>query len=289
MPSDERILVCGGGLLGGAIASRLATRHAVRVVDRDVRLASLQVPRVEFRVGDLTSPKWLCSGASDPVPTVCVYAAGALAGAFRTDPLKAGQRALDAFDGFLNFSVSCSPMPHIVLCSSLAVYGMQSRGATEQTPIAPVSHYGRNKAAMESMLARVAEVAGFSYAVLRFCGLVGPVLHPGGGWMQQLLASTISTAGQPPEALAGHEYLHVQDAAQAVELVVRTRGTGVLNVGSGVVPSGAELQAALSGVPSAAESSPGKGMDLTRIRTEFGYRPELDTLPKILDRITGSS
>lgn len=265
MSSSERVLVCGGGLLGGAVAGRLAVGHFVVVVDRLPELAALQAPEVEFRVGDLADAARLRDELEPPA--VCVYAAGALPQAFAADPVGAGERALDAFTGFLRFVTTCRPLPHVVLCSSLAVYGERAAGATEDTPVAPVSPYGRNKVAIESMLTRVAGITGFSHAVLRFCGIVGPAAHPGGGWMQRHLVETIGS-GVVPEPLAGCEYLFVADAARAVELVVRARGRGVFNVGSGVVRSAAE------------------GLVFTRLSEEFGYRPEFDTFSTILEGVT---
>ncbi len=299
---ERAVLVCGGGGVGSAVAARFAADPQVRtvVVDHNPELARWQSAPVDFRITDLADPSRLRRALDGIVPAVCVYAAGPLTPAFDEETGASGD-GLDAFAGFLRFVTGLPGGPRLVLCSSLAVYGANARGAAEQTPLEPVSAYGANKLATERMLAPVARAASLPFTILRFCGIVGPIDRPGGGWMHTLLARTVAQArsGSPmnvPHRLVGEEYLHVEDAAAAAVLATSPgRRSGVLNVGSGVVPSKEQLLSGLAALSPDRTGSPpgpihptaaaGPGLDTTAIRAQTGYRPRFDTLDAILASI----
>lgn len=298
-------VVCGGGLLGRTIAALLRRSWPTTVVDTRAEVAGQLPDRVGFHHGNLTDGQRLRQELPE-APAVCVYAAGSLPPAFAEDPVAAHQRSLDAFTGFLSYTTSLVRPTRVVLCSSLAVYGRHTSGATEQTPAAPVTSYGRHKAAVESMLGRVAPVAGLSCAVLRYCGIVGPVTQAGGGWMHRAL--TAAATGRPSdgqararaaEALSGHEYLHVQDAARAVVRAARHGTHGVWNIGSGAVPDREEVHRALNdlangprttALPGAPAVPPDEqaavtGLVWSKARKELGYEPEYRDFSSILESV----
>ena len=77
--------------------------------------------------------------------------------------------------------------------------------------------------------------------------------------------------------------MYVDDAAQSVELVVKARAAGVFNVGSGVVPTVAELRGGDSG------PARRRVLGSAKIRAAVGYRPRFDTFGKVLEGVRHGS
>lgn len=294
-PTRGAAVVCGGGLLGRAITTLLHQSRPTTVVDTNTEVAGQLPDGVAFHHGDLTDTARLSKEL--PKDTVVfVYAAGALPPAFADDPVAAHRRSLDAFTGFLSHTAFLARPCRVVLCSSLAVYGPHTPGATEATEPAPATPYGHHKMAIESMLRKVAPVAGLSCAILRFCGIVGPVTQVGGGWMHRALSAAAAGPGGPAydqasQALCGHEYLHVQDAAKAAVLAAQSDLHGTWNIGSGVVPAPEEVARALGrrtgGTPPAPPARPGAatGLVWAKARTELGYEPEYQDFSSIVESV----
>jgi UDP-glucose 4-epimerase len=155
----------------------------------------------------------------------------------------------------------------LVFSSSAAVYGKtEGQPVAEETPLCPVSPYGKTKAACEEMIAAyAASDPDFSAVVLRYFNPIGA--HPSGrigespkqapmNLLPRLMAAadtgaplTVTGTDFPtPDGTGQRDYLHVCDVAQGHVLALRaleeTKGVTVCNLGTGAPVSVLELIAA---------------------------------------------
>jgi nucleoside-diphosphate-sugar epimerase len=155
----------------------------------------------------------------------------------------------------------------------------------EVTPLAPDTAYGACKRALGELTGAFAEVAGIESAWPRIFFLYGPREHP-----DRLVSSVIRKVLAETPAPCSHgrqirDYLHVQDAADAVVAILDSDVRGAVNVGSGRPIALKQLVGAvgeklgrpdlieLGAIPARANDAPLVVADVERVTTEVGWTP----------------
>jgi UDP-glucose 4-epimerase len=122
----------------------------------------------------------------------------------------------------------------VFISSGGAIYGEAVEPATEESPAAPLSHYGRNKLAAEAIVT----AAGLSYAVLRPANIYGPGQRSDleGGviavFTERVLAGQAMTVYG--DGLQSRDFVHVADVVRAVQTALASQENVTWNVASGV-------------------------------------------------------
>jgi len=176
-----------------------------------------------------------------------------------------------------------------VICGSSYEYALQHGYCSEKlTPLAPATVYGACKHALHSMAGALASSSNLSLAWARIFFLYGPREHP-----DRLVASVIRSLLQSEPARCSHgmqlrDYLHVQDAANALVAVLDGSVEGAINVCSGQATAVREIVSRigtilqkpeliqLGAIPVRADDTPLVVGDNARLVAEAGWQPEFD-------------
>lgn len=226
-----RIAVTGGtGYVGRYIVDALiASGHDVCVLVRDNR----QRP-------DLPSAAQQVRGALDPDADFSALLDGADAlvhTAYHHVPGRYRGGEGDDLAGFMRINVGGSlallaaayraGVERCVVFSSRAVYGRRPPGTrlTEETGIAPDTHYGAAKAALEAFAASFARQNGWCICALRPTGVYGLARPPDRSKWLGLVRSLLAGENQV-EGRAGTE-VHGADVARAVILLLQAPAENV--------------------------------------------------------------
>lgn len=181
---------------------------------------------------------------------------------------------------------------------SCAEYGRHSGICTEdETPLAPVTRYGRCKVEAGNLALREAQARSVPACWARLFFLFGPGEPPG-----RLVSDAIDTfrSGgefecQEPTAL--RDFLYVRDAAEALAAVLESDVEGAVNIGSGRTVAVGQLLhrlAVLAGrtdwVSTATGRSPDPWLllaDTRKLTNQVGWRPRF-TLEEALKETLGT-
>ena len=199
---------------------------------------------------------------------------------------------------------------HFIFSSTAAVYGMPGREpAVEETPLLPISPYGRSKLMTEWMLADAAKVHPFTYGVLRYFCVAGADPDRRGGESTAVATHLIKVACQAalgrrpkmqiygtdydtPDGTCIRDYIHVSDLVAAHALLLASLRAGgesaTFNCAYGrgySVREVIETVRRVSGVDFEAEEAPRRPGDPAsvtatgeRIRAVLGWAPKHDDL-----------
>jgi len=178
----------------------------------------------------------------------------------------------------------------VVHVSTDEVYGSITTGSwTESEPLEPNSPYAATKAASDLVARAYWRTHGLDVSVTRCCNNYGPHQYPE-KVIPRFVTSLLEHRTVPlyGDGSNVREWLHVDDHCRAVHLVLRSgRAGAVYNIGGGVHLSNRELTERLLAACGATWASvrhvaDRKGHDLryslddSRIRTELGWRPQVD-------------
>ena len=182
------------------------------------------------------------------------------------------------------FSAFARPGQANVFASTAEVYGLPTEHELirEDTLAQPLSWYGASKAAAEIYCRTLERREEMRIAILRFT-----VLYGAGDMIQRAIPNFVGSAvrHEPIRIFGGEElrdYLHVDDAAQAVVVAWDRRLSGTYNVGSGVgisVRDAAGAVLRLAGGTAGLEQHPRQKpaadivLDVTRFREATGFSP----------------
>jgi UDP-glucose 4-epimerase len=310
------ILVTGGaGYIGSHVVLQLRERgERVLVLDdlsRGFRQAVLDAPLLVGGVGD--RPAVLEALRTHGVDTVMHFAAYTIVPESVREPLKYYANNTCATRTLLE-CCSEAGVKHFVFSSTAAVYGTPPGGiAAETTPPAPINPYGTSKLMSEWLLRDVAAASALRYVALRYFNVAG--CDPAGRIGQSTPNATLlvkvaceAAVGKRAEvSIFGtdyatadgtgvRDYIHVTDLAAAhLDALTYLRGGGAsatLNVGYGhgysvreVLASVERLAGKRLGVRELARRAGDPPMLVAhadRIRSELGWRPQLDDLDSIV-------
>ncbi|MCW5719893.1 MAG: UDP-glucose 4-epimerase GalE [Devosia sp.] len=204
---------------------------------------------------------------------------------------------------------------HFIFSSTAAVYGMTGLApVVENTPLNPMSPYGRSKLMTEWMLADVAAAHPITFGVLRYFNVAGADPQKRSGQSTPLATHLIKVACQTalgqrakmdifgtdydtPDGTCVRDYIHVTDliAAHALLLTHLRKGgeSTTLNCAYGRGYSVREVVAMVrevSGVAFVAEEGPRRAGDPAsitatgeKVRRLLGWVPQHDDLHEIVE------
>lgn len=204
---------------------------------------------------------------------------------------------------------------HFIFSSTAAVYGMTGLApVVEETPLNPMSPYGRSKLMTEWMLADVAAAHPITYGVLRYFNVAGADPDKRSGQSTPFATHLIKVACQvalgqrekmdifgtdyeTPDGTGVRDYIHVTDLIAAHALLLRHLRKGgestTLNCAYGQgysVRQVVETVRAVSGVNLRADEGPRRAGDPAsitatgeKVRRLLGWVPEHDDLNEIVE------
>ena len=204
---------------------------------------------------------------------------------------------------------------HFIFSSTAAVYGMTGLDpVVEETPLQPMSPYGRSKLMTEWMLADVAAAHDITYGVLRYFNVAGADPQKRSGQSTPEATHLIKVASQvalgqrekmdifgtdyeTPDGTCVRDYIHVTDLIAAHALLLKhLRGGGestTLNCAYGrgySVREVVDTVRKVSGVDLRADEGPRRAGDPAsitatgeKVRQMLGWVPQHDDLEEIVD------
>ncbi len=280
-----RVLLTGAsGFLGRRVAKLVvAGGHEVLAIGRGAP-DQTEPTAVHFMRADLTDAGAIRRAAVETGGVDSIIHLGAMV------PRNAGQDdAATAFDtnvmGTINvFGAFGRAGQANVLASTAEVYGLPEGGdkLREDREPRPLSWYSTSKVAAEVYCRSLERRMRMRMAILRFT-----VLYGAGDPIERAIPNFVRHAvrGEPIGVFGGDElrdYLHVDDAAEAVVVAWQRRLSGTYNVGSGhgvAVRDAADTVLRLAGGSSTIEQHPRQKpaadivLDVTRFREATGFSP----------------
>lgn len=204
---------------------------------------------------------------------------------------------------------------HFIFSSTAAVYGMTGLApVVEETPLNPMSPYGKSKLMTEWMLADVAAAHPITYGVLRYFNVAGADPQKRSGQSTPEATHLIKVACQAalgkrekmdifgtdyetPDGTCVRDYIHVSDLIAAHALLLKhLRGGGestTLNCAYGrgySVREVVDTVRKVSGVHFRADEGPRRAGDPAsitatgeKVRTMLGWVPQHDDLTEIVE------
>ena len=139
--------------------------------------------------------------------------------------------------GTINLLEAVRPVkPKFVYCSSAHVYGYSDFPIREETPMAPVSVYGRTKMVAEMAATDIAKVYGIPLCVTRVFSIHDPAQT--GTYLRPGIEKRLSTEDlAKPFRLLGaksiRDILTAEEAARRMVIVALSGSLGAVNIGSG--------------------------------------------------------
>jgi GDP-4-dehydro-6-deoxy-D-mannose reductase len=182
-----------------------------------------------------------------------------------------------------------NPIPRLVFSSSCYVYGVVPQDhpiVTEDSPCDPYSGYGVTKRTAEQILQSVGARKNLDFVIARAFQHTGPrqaqrMIVP--DWVRQLTTGR----ADPIRVICLDTFLDLSDVRDIVrayrDLARAGRSGRIYNVGSGICRRGGDLLDLLRQMTDASrpvvELAPGRRQhpiaDISRIRDEVGWRPEI--------------
>jgi UDP-glucose 4-epimerase len=149
--------------------------------------------------------------------------------------------------GTLNVLNACrkNDVRRLVFASSAAVYGDIKTKASEDIACEPISVYGASKLAAESYINAYSSCYGISSIILRYFNVYGT----GGSSVINKFIRNIA-AGRPIIVFDNGEmrrdYIHIGDVVRANLMAMKSKKTGIFNIGTGIPTSVNKVMAIVS-------------------------------------------
>jgi len=299
-PSDRTILVTGGaGFIGGHLATALAERNDVRVLDDgsggDLSTVPSDVTPIEADVRDAAAVSEACADAD----VVYHLAAVVSVEASVEDPV--GSHAVNV-EGTLNvLEAAREADARVVVTSSAAIYG--DPGSTpidEETPPDPASPYAVQKYAADRYAQLYHELYGADTAVVRPFNVYGPG-QSGGPYAGVIDVFFRQARAGDPITVHGdggqtRDFVHVDDVVDAFCRVGAADVAGeAFNVGTGRSVTIAELaglvRSAVGSDSPIVHDDPRSGdvrhscADVSKAEAVLGYSPSVSVEAGIGDLV----
>lgn len=311
------VLVTGGaGYIGSHMVLRLCDAgEAVVVLDNLVTGFDWAVdPRaafVEGNAGDMVLVGQVI--ARHGISEIIHFAGSIVVPESVADPLKYYGNNTAASRNLIEAAVR-GGVRHMVFSSTAAVYGMTGlEPVAEESPLAPMSPYGRSKLMTEMMLADVAAAHPLTYGALRYFNVAGADPRKRSGQSTPLATHLIKVTAQAALGLRSHveiygtdfptpdgtgvrDYIHVTDLVEAHALLLgylRQGGKSItMNCGYGQgysVRQVIEMVHRVSGVDFAVREAPRRAGDpasvvarADKVREVLGWVPAHADLEEIV-------
>lgn len=237
---DNKILIYGGGLIGGTAAKVLSdTGSAVTVVTKAPSLQNSD--NIDWRFGDLSSerPDETVAGSQ-----AVIYAAGSLSPASLAPSIS--QLLTSQVTPVIELAEQAARLkiPNFVFISSGGtVYGQTEVIPThEDVRTAPINAYGMIKVQTEQALLEVARQSGMRVIILRVSNPYGPG-QQGTRRLGFIAAAAKAASLAEPltiwgDGLSSRDFIYLSDVANAIRLAAFYRGDSeIFNIGSGTETS----------------------------------------------------
>jgi UDP-glucose 4-epimerase len=315
--SQKTILITGGaGYIGSHVLLQLQSRGERLVAIDNLYTGFRQaVPSAPLIVGDV-GDRELVAGVirEHQIDTVMHFAANTIVPESVREPLRYYGNNTCATRNLLETCMR-EGVRQLVFSSTAAVYGIPAGGiADEDMPLAPVNPYGSSKLVSEWMLRDLAVASDFRYVSLRYFNVAGS--DPQGRIGQSTRAATLlikvacehvlgkreyvsifGTDYDTPDGTGVRDYIHVEDVARAhvdaLDYLRRGGAPAVFNCGYSHGYSVREVLASVQRVASHSltiREEPRRAGDppiliarADRIRSQLGWKPQLDDLDAIVD------
>jgi UDP-glucose 4-epimerase len=315
IPTEGRVLITGGaGYIGShTVYAFLEAGWAVTVVDDLSTGLRERVPdAAEFQQMDCADPALRGWMAAQQFDATVHFAARIKVDESTRDP--AGYWRANTCNALAFFEAAAAAgIRSFVFSSTAAVYGDVEAGAVEEeSPLRPVSPYGRSKLASEWVLQDLSAAAGLNFVILRYFNVAGadPLGRSGPGAESAHLLKLAAEAAAglrdrlvihgadwpTPDGTGVRDYVHVTDLAQAHVAAVQHLVAGgeslVANCGYGHGHSVLEVAAlarALAARPFEVVEGPRRAGDVAsvvanpgRAMARLGWKPGHASLEAML-------
>ncbi|MEO6394632.1 MAG: UDP-glucose 4-epimerase GalE [Devosia sp.] len=311
------VLVTGGaGYIGSHMALRLGDAgEKVVVLDNLTTGFDWAIDhRARFVQGNAGDLELLARLIGDHQITDIIHFAGsAIVPESVIDPLKYYRNNTATSRNLIEAAVA-GGVKNFIFSSTAAVYGMTGLApVVEETPLLPMSPYGRSKLMTEWMLQDVAAAHPLKYGVLRYFNVAGADPQKRSGQSSATATHLIKVAAQTalgqrskidifgtdydtPDGTCVRDYIHVTDLIEAHKLLLEhLRGGGestTLNCAYGQgfsVREVIETVKSVSGVNFEVTEGPRRAGDPAaitatgeRVRSLLGWKPKHDDLKQIV-------
>jgi UDP-glucose 4-epimerase len=241
-----RVLLTGASGLIGRASMRLLNEHGHDVLGTDLRPLPAEIDHLPWQRLDIRRGEQVKEAFGAFGPEVVVHLA-----ARHFIPWCERHPAATLTTNVVGSQNVIAGARHVgahklLFASSAAVYAPSRQPLAESSPLGPDDIYGSSKAMGEQLL----RLAGLDTVVLRLFNTIGP-----GDANAHLIPRLVGELRHGGRLRLGNldsvrDYIHVEDVAQAIVRAVEVQllGHTVLNVGSGVGRSVAEVVGALGEV-----------------------------------------
>ena len=284
------MLVTGGaGFIGSHLVRELVSLgYEVRVLDNLSR-GSLEnlgeaLNEVELVLGDVRDPEVTTRAVSGVDTVVHLAALVDVEESMRFPELYTEVNLV----GTLNLVKASRRIDSFVFSSSASVYGDPVKVPIPEThPIAPRSPYAASKAAAELYIKTYSNIYGFRYVILRLFNVYGPRQSRGySGVVAEFIRRALRK--EPPiiygDGEQTRDFIYVSDVVKAIASSLRSKVSGVYNVGSGTPTKILDLAYTILRItgmenlrPEFREVRPGdvkhSVADISKANRELGFRP----------------
>ncbi len=284
------MLVTGGaGFIGSHLVRELVSLgYEVRVLDNLSR-GSLEnlggaLSEVELVLGDVRDPEVTTRAASGVDAVVHLAALVDVEGSIRFPELYTEVNLV----GTLNLVKASRRVDSFVFSSSASVYGDPVKVPIPEThPLAPKSPYAASKAAAELYIKTYSNIYGFRYVILRLFNVYGP--RQSRGYSGVVVEFIRRALREEPPIIYGdgeqtRDFIYVSDVVKAIVSSLRSKVSGVYNVGSGTPTKILDLAYTVLRItgaenlrPEFKEARPGdvkhSVADISKANRELGFRP----------------
>lgn len=266
-----RVLVTGGaGFVGSNIVDALVARgdDVVALDDLSTGDRANLAPTVDLRQASVADAQALAGAlAGERFDAVVHCASKTKVVESMAKPDLYRRVIVDGTRNVVDLAKTAQARIFVNLSTGGAMYGETAVCATERTPAAPDSNYGRFKLEAEGIVA----TSGIPSVTLRCANIYGPRQR------QDLEGGVIAIfqgcwkRGEPITVFgpgtAERDYVHVGDVAGAVTAAFGGRWSGVYNIGTGVptsVNTLISLFTELLGVPAGVRRAPARAVEVQR-------------------------